>query len=148
MAIVRTALQEVGGWRIPRETGYLDPEADLLARVNDVAGPPVWIPRPTCVKLSASLRRDVYWTRPHFEQEHWLRTIRDSPDPEAAILETVGQPYVLAQLPPPARFHTRAWRLMRSWLPKRLKRYRLRERFGRQPRSAKHIRRNRRFKGL
>jgi hypothetical protein len=139
IAIARTVLQEAGGWRMPRETGYLDPDADLLARVNDIAGPPVWIRRLTCVKLPAASRHDVYRTRPHAEQEHWLREIRESPDPEAAMLATVGTPYALAQDPPSVPFHIRAWRSLR---------YRSRRALGLRVRSSTRIRRTRRFKGL
>ena len=139
IAIVRTVLEEVGGWRMPRETGYLDPDADLLARVYDIAGPPVWVRRLTCLKLAAAPRRDVYRTRPHHEQEHWLRTIREAADPEAAMLATVGAPYVLATDRPPVPFHTRTWRSMR---------YRLRTRLGIRLRATTRIRRHRRFKGL
>ena len=124
---------------MPRETGYLDPDADLVARVSDIAGPPLWIRRLTCVKMAASSRQDVYRTRPHAEQEHWLRTIRESPDPEAAMFATVGTPYVLAQDAPSIPFHIRAWRSMH---------YRSRRLLGLRIRASTRIRRNRRFKGL
>ena len=93
----------------------MDSDSDVWARIAAVAGPPVWVKKLTCVKFSAQARRDVYRTRPTFEQEHWLRVIREAPDPEAAMLATVGLPHDLAgeahelALPLP----TRAWRSVR-----------------------------------
>ena len=142
MALARNVLLETGGWRSPRETGRWDPETDLWTRVNDIAGPPVWIPHLTCVKLPAAKRRNVYRTRPNSEQAHWLRTIREAPDPELAVRATANKPYVLAQKQRPVALPTRAWRSMQ---------FRLRKRLGIGPRytqSTTRIRRNRRFKGL
>ena len=142
-AVARPALVAAGGWRGPRSTGDLDPEADLLARIDAIAGPPAWVPRLTCVKLPASTRRNVYRTRPSFEQEHWLGIIRGSSDPEATLRATAGGPYPWIERPPPPWAPTRAWR-------------RLRRRLGgagydapAAPRRARtRYRRNRRYKGL
>jgi glycosyltransferase involved in cell wall biosynthesis len=139
MVVSRATLVEVGGWRMPRETGSLDPDAEVWARVYDTAGPPVWVKHVTCVKFPAATRRDVYQTRPHFEQEYWTKKIRDAPDPEAALLATVGVPYELAEEPPRISFDVRAWRSLR---------YRLRRLFRRRMKATTRIRRNRRYKGL
>src|SRR5262249_1100033 len=41
LGVERAILLDVGGWRFPPETAYLDPDTDLLARLNDIMGPPV-----------------------------------------------------------------------------------------------------------
>jgi glycosyltransferase involved in cell wall biosynthesis len=124
MAIRRSRAVEVGGWRDARETGKLDPESDLLARLCDVAGPPRWIPRVTCVKLAAGERRGVYRTKPTNEQAYWLAQIRATDDPEGAIGAHVGRPYHLAgdlaRDRAPVGLHERAWRSARYRLRKRL----------------------------
>ena len=106
-ALRRDVLEAVGGWRRPHETGALDPEADLLARVDDAYGPPVWVPRLTCIKLSAGQRRDVYRTRPTHEQAHWWRLVEQARDPEAAVRATAGRRYRFAERPAPARLRDR-----------------------------------------
>lgn len=127
MAIRRRVGVEIGGWRDPTRTGYLDPESDLLARVYDVAGPPSWVPRVTCVKLSAGERRDVYRTRPTHEQAYWLAQIRDADDPERAITAHVGRAYGPAGYDladdsaiAPVGLHQRVWRSARYRVRKRL----------------------------
>ena len=85
LAIRRSRAVAVGGWREPRRTGYLDPEADLLARLYDEAGPPRWVRRVTCIKLAAGERHNVYRTRPTHEQAYWLAEIQAAEDPERAI---------------------------------------------------------------
>jgi glycosyltransferase involved in cell wall biosynthesis len=122
LALTRSLLLEVGPWRPPAETGRVEPEAELLARTSKLAGPPEWVRHVTSVKFAASKRRDVYRTRPAFEQEHWLRVIREAPDPEAALLATVGVPDELAgeahdfEVPLPIR----VWRSMRFRALRRL----------------------------
>ena len=59
----RSLVDEVGGPRHPRDTGAVDSEADLWARMAEVAGPPALVPRITNVKLPASKRRAVYRKR-------------------------------------------------------------------------------------
>ncbi|MFA5885364.1 MAG: glycosyltransferase family 2 protein [Acidimicrobiia bacterium] len=144
-ALERRALVAAGGWRGPRDTGDVDPEADLLARIDAIAGPPAWVPRLTCVKLPASTRRNVYRTRPSFEQEHWLRTIRESADPEATLRATGGSPYPWTEPASTPRAPARAWRRLR-------RRFRAAEPAGDgsdAPRRAlTRYRRNRRYKGL
>jgi glycosyltransferase involved in cell wall biosynthesis len=152
MAIRRRVAVEIGGWRPPAKTGYLSPEADLLARVYDVAGPPRWVPRVTCIKLAAFERRNVYRTRPTHEQAGWLALIRQADDPERAITAQVGRlsdgagyaPAPDGQIGDPALapvgFHERVWRSAR---------YRVRRRLGLPTGySAKtQIRKAKRFKG-
>jgi len=142
LAIRRSHAVEVGGWQDPTQTGYLDPEADLLARVFDIAGPPRWVPRVTCVKLAAAERRDVYRTRPTHEQAYWLAQIRTE-DPERTISAHIGRNYDRAGDPVgvPIGLPRRAWRSAR---------YRLRKGLGLSTTgdaSARH-RRNQRFKGV
>jgi glycosyltransferase involved in cell wall biosynthesis len=96
MAIRRSRAVEVGGWRDPMQTGLLEPESDFVARIADVAGPPRWVPRITCIKLSAAERHNVYRTKPTHEQAYWQAQIRAAADPEHAIGEHVGRPYRLA----------------------------------------------------
>ncbi len=139
VALPRAVLLAAGGWRLPRDTGYLDPEVELLGRVRELAGAPVWVPRLTCVKLSAGKRYGVYRTRPHFEQEYWLQVIRDAADPEAALLATIGGPADQAGVARRAPLPRRAWRSIRR---------RTRRRLGLRTRAKTRIRRNRRFKGL
>jgi glycosyltransferase involved in cell wall biosynthesis len=142
LAVRRDVAMEVGGWRHARSTGTLNPEEDFLARIFDVAGPPCWIPRVTCVKLSASQRRNVYRARPTHEQEYWLAQIRSADDPERAMCSHLGRYYALAgdRVPPPG-LAERAWRSARHRLRKGLG---LSTDFS----AESQIRRNRRLKGL
>jgi len=82
--------QAVGGWRFPAETGQLDPESDLWARMFDAFAGPVLVPRLTAVKFPAAFRRDVYRTRPNHEQARWLQRIRTSDDAEAMVAEATA----------------------------------------------------------
>lgn len=84
-AFSRRALLDAGDWRPPTATGTMDPEAELMARISERAGPPASVRRVTCVKLPAGVRRDVYRDRPHHEQAQWLEAIRQADDPEAAV---------------------------------------------------------------
>ena len=95
-AIQRVHVVAAGGWRDPTQTGWLEPEADLMARVFDRAGPPCWVPRLTCIKLAAAERRHVYRTTPTHEQAYWLSQIRAAADPEVEIGRHEGRPYRLA----------------------------------------------------
>jgi len=136
LAVSRQALRQVGGWRTPRETGRLDPEAELLARIRAALGPSIWVPRVTCVKLPAAERRNVYRTRPNAEQRHWLQLIRSAADPEEAVLATA--PRSPAQQPPAlaTRAARRAVRALRQVLHLH------------GPTAETRVRRLRRFKGL
>jgi glycosyltransferase involved in cell wall biosynthesis len=84
-AHAKSQVEAVGGWRHPRDTGLLDPEADLWQRMATLGGPPVWVRRLTSVKFPAGVRRGVYRERPSHEQEYWLQRIRRSEDPEAEL---------------------------------------------------------------
>jgi glycosyltransferase involved in cell wall biosynthesis len=147
LAIRRSHAIEVRGWRDATQTGYLSPEGDFLARVYDIAGPPRWSPRVTCIKLTASKRRNVYRTRPTHEQAYWLAQIRAADDPERAIAAHIGRPHDVAgaRAAPQARevggLHTRAWRSAKFRLRKRL-------RSPRRVTATARVRRDKRFKGL
>jgi glycosyltransferase involved in cell wall biosynthesis len=88
----RTVAQAVGGWRAPRDTGALDPEAELWQRITDASTPPVWVHRLTNIKLTASERAGVYRDRPHHEQEAWLARIREVDDAEHAFQRSLRDP--------------------------------------------------------
>jgi len=139
MAVSRAVMTRTGGWRMPGETGRRDPDTDFWARLFDVAGPPVWVPHLTCVKLTTSKRRGVYRTRPSVEQAHWRSVIRQAPDPEAAIRAAADQPYVLAHRQRNVALPIRAWRSLH---------FRTRAHLGLGLKSTTRIRRNRRYKGL
>jgi glycosyltransferase involved in cell wall biosynthesis len=143
MAIRRSTAIDVGGWRDPKSTGYMDPEEDLLARIYDVAGPPVWIPQITCIKLTAGERHDVYRTRPTHEQAYWLEQIRAAEEPERALGAHLGRPYDLAgeRVMVPIGLPRRAWRSARWHIRKRLG-------FPTRFKAKTRIRHNRRFEGL
>jgi glycosyltransferase involved in cell wall biosynthesis len=93
----RALIDEVGSWKHPRDTGTLDPEGELWARMADVSGPPRLVSRITNVKLPASKRRGVYRTRPFHEQAYWLQRIREADDPEASLRAACNERYVHAQ---------------------------------------------------
>jgi glycosyltransferase involved in cell wall biosynthesis len=141
LAIRRRESIEVGGWRDAAQTGALLPEADLVARVHRIAGPPRWIPRLTCVKLAAGTRRDCYRLRPTHEQAYWLEQIRSTDDPEGLVAAHEGRLSELAGDPmKPMGLHRRAWRYAR---------YKTRKRLGLRSDGAEvEIRRLQRLKGL
>jgi len=85
LAHERTVALDVGGWRNPRATGSIDPEADLCARIAAQNGFPTVLRSMTSVKLPAERRRDVYRLRPHHEQAEWLARIRAAAEPERAL---------------------------------------------------------------
>ena len=88
----REPAREAGGWRFPGQTGELDPEADLWARISDRHGRPQLVPYLTSVKLPATLRAGIYRARPHHEQTRWLLRIRAEKDPETALLQACSDP--------------------------------------------------------
>ena len=93
----RGLARSVGGWRMPRDTGKIDAEADLLLRLAWGAGRlPMWVARLTSVKLPATRRSDVYRQRPCHEQAYWLGRIRDADDPEQSLLAAMQEPYPYA----------------------------------------------------
>lgn len=66
-------------WLTPDEAG-IDPEIRLLSDFRAAGALFAVIDRITAVKLPALYRKGVYQIRPHHEQEHWLRRIRNEPD--------------------------------------------------------------------
>jgi len=94
----RDVAVEVGGWTAPNSATPSDPEAVLWAAIaarRSVS----WVPRLTCVKVSASVRRDVYRERPCHEQAYWLDRIRAADDPEQELARAIDEPYSLAVAP-------------------------------------------------
>src|SRR5205807_3410537 len=87
-AHAREAVLEVGGWRMPADTGPRDPEDDLCMRLFDRFGAPALVPLVTSVKFPAAERPNVYRERPHHEQEEWRDRIRATADPEHTFLGT------------------------------------------------------------
>jgi glycosyltransferase involved in cell wall biosynthesis len=85
-------------WRMPSETGQLDPEDDLAARLYDDFGKPTLVPLVTSVKFPAAERPNVYRTRPHDEQEEWLALIRATKNPEQRFRDRYA-PWTLTALP-------------------------------------------------
>jgi len=145
----RAIAEQVGGWRMPCDTGALDPEVDLWQRIAAVTERPRWVERLTSVKLSAAVRRGVYRDRPNHEQEYWLRRIRDSDDPERALVAACHEDYVYATT---SAARSRAAEL--TWVVRRHLRLgdklrRLRMLPEARPITAEERRRtNRRYKGL
>jgi glycosyltransferase involved in cell wall biosynthesis len=78
----RGLIDLVGGWRMPCDTGFEEPEVDLWNRMAAAGHLPRWVPRLTSVKLAAAERRNVYLTRPSHEQQYWLQRIQQAPDSE------------------------------------------------------------------
>jgi glycosyltransferase involved in cell wall biosynthesis len=91
----RSLADRVGGWRPPWETGPIESETDLLARMIDASGRlPIWVRDVTSVKLPASWRPDVYRTRPCHEQAAWLERIRSGETWRDLIDPTTDEPVV------------------------------------------------------
>ena len=94
----RDVAVEVGGWTAPDLDSPSDPEAVLWAAIaarRNVR----WVPRLTCVKLPAMVRRGVYRDRPCHEQAYWLDRIGAADDPEAELARAIDEPYDLAVAP-------------------------------------------------
>jgi glycosyltransferase involved in cell wall biosynthesis len=105
----REVVTAAGGWRDYRELKGV-PEQDLIGRVVASGARTGTVPRLTVLKFPASLRRDVYRTRPCHEQAAWLERIRTEPDLEAAVLgRIVGTPSRHIDGVP-----ERLWRLLRE----------------------------------
>jgi len=81
----RSVAEAVGGWRDYREIEE-PPEIDLCRRVRDAGFQLTFVPRLTTIKFPASLRRDVYRTRPCHEQAAWSARIAAEPDLEGILL--------------------------------------------------------------
>jgi len=137
----RDLAESVGSWRPPHETGELDPEADLWQRLA-ARSATRWVDQLTSVKLSATARRDVYRTRPSFEQAWWSDLIRSSADPAAAVREVAEGAYPFADAEQAA--HLRGWPRLRWGAVTRWNRFRGRPRLSAQDR----LRIRRHTKGL
>jgi glycosyltransferase involved in cell wall biosynthesis len=147
VAHTRQLIAEVGPWKHPRDTGGLDPESELWARMARLHTP-VWVRTLDCVKLSAGKRKNVYRTRPHREQAYWLTRIRSTKVPEAMLAKSLTEQYELAPELAAAEGQPRPVPGMANrWLQFALKTFR--KAIGRPTTTAlERYTRRRRFKGL
>jgi glycosyltransferase involved in cell wall biosynthesis len=67
----RSVMNTVGGWRDYRELD-VPPEVDLWRRAQKAGFRFTFVERLTAIKLPASVRRDVYQTKPCHEQADWF----------------------------------------------------------------------------
>jgi glycosyltransferase involved in cell wall biosynthesis len=81
----RTIVEEVGGWRHPREIP-IDAEADLWRRVHDGGHTIEAVPRLTAIKFPAIWRKNVYVSRPSREQAEWFERVTRERDLESKLL--------------------------------------------------------------
>ncbi len=82
----RSLTERIGGWRPYRELGTTPPDVELWRRAAASGARLTFVSRLTGIKFPASLRRDVYRTRPHREQEIWAARIASDPDLEVHLL--------------------------------------------------------------
>jgi len=82
----RSLTERIGGWRHYRELGTTPPDVELWRRAAASGAMLTFVPRLTGIKFPASVRRDVYRTRPHHEQETWAARIASDPDLEVHLL--------------------------------------------------------------
>jgi len=82
----KSLTERIGGWRPYSELGTTPPDVELWRRAADSGAKLTFVPRLTGIKFPASVRRDVYRTRPHHEQEAWAARIAADPDIEAHLL--------------------------------------------------------------
>jgi glycosyltransferase involved in cell wall biosynthesis len=82
----RSLTERIGGWRHYRELGTTPPDVELWRRTAASGAMLTFVPRLTGIKFPASVRRDVYRTRPHREQETWAARIASDPDLEVHLL--------------------------------------------------------------
>jgi len=80
----RSLTETIGGWRPYRDA--TPPDVELWRRAASSGATITFVPRLTGIKIPASVRRDVYRTRPHHEQEAWAARIASDPDLEAHLL--------------------------------------------------------------
>ncbi|MGZ7039594.1 MAG: hypothetical protein ACXVJO_15570, partial [Thermoanaerobaculia bacterium] len=133
----RSLTERIGGWRHYRELGTTPPDVELWRRAAASGAMLTFVPRLTGIKFPASVRRDVYRTRPHREQETWSARIASDPDLEVQLL---------------ARAVTARSSLMESWSYRELLRGFIRQ-TARRIRTRLRFRREsidaiRRYKGL
>jgi glycosyltransferase involved in cell wall biosynthesis len=81
----RSLVLEAGGWPDFRRLAVA-PEVVVWTRIHESGGLPAFVPRLTCLKFAAALRKDVYRERPSHEQATWLERISSQPDLEARLL--------------------------------------------------------------
>jgi len=130
-----------GNWSPPDPDSPSDPEAVLWEAIAARAAVR-WVPRPTCVKLPAFGRRNVYRDRPCHEQAYWSDRISAADDAERALAAAAGSPYALAD-PSPRHWMATSERV--GWAV----RTRARRLVGRPPVTGEErTRLRRRFKGL
>jgi glycosyltransferase involved in cell wall biosynthesis len=133
----RSLTERIGGWRHYRELGTTPPDVELWRRAAGSGATLTFVPRLTGIKFPASVRRDVYRTRPHGEQERWAARIATDPDLEV---------HLLAQAVVARSSLMESWsyrELLRGFLRQTARRMRARLRFRNQ--SIEAIRR---YKGL
>ncbi len=82
----RSLTERIGGWRPYGELGTTPPDVELWRRAAASGARLTFVSRLTGIKFPASLRRDVYRTRPHREQEIWAARIASDPDLEVHLL--------------------------------------------------------------
>ncbi len=82
----RSLTERIGGWRHYRELGTTPPDVELWRRAAAAGAKLTFVPRLTGIKFPASVRRNVYRTRPHREQEAWAARIASDPDLEVHLL--------------------------------------------------------------
>jgi glycosyltransferase involved in cell wall biosynthesis len=81
-----TLTERIGGWRHHRELGTTPPDVELWRRAHASGAELTFVPRLTGIKFPASVRRDVYRTRPHHEQDAWAARVASDPDLEVHLL--------------------------------------------------------------
>jgi glycosyltransferase involved in cell wall biosynthesis len=121
----RSMTERIGGWRDYRELGMTPPDVELWRRAAASGAPFTFVPRLTGIKFPASVRRNVYRTRPHREQEAWTARIASDRDLEIHLF---------------AHAVTVRSNLMESWSYRELLRGFIRQ-------TARRIRKRLRFRG-
>jgi glycosyltransferase involved in cell wall biosynthesis len=85
MTHLRRVTEEEGGWRDYR-TMNIPPDVELWRRLHDAKRRFTFVPRLTGIKFPASIRRQVYVTRPNAEQSAWTTRIVNEPDLESTLM--------------------------------------------------------------
>ena len=82
----RSLTERIGGWQHHRQLGTTPPDVELWRRAAASGATLTFVPRLTGIKFPASVRRDVYRSRPHREQEAWSARIDADRDLEVHLL--------------------------------------------------------------
>ena len=82
----KSLTDRIGGWRPYRELGTTPPDVELWRRAAASGAKLTFVPRLTGIKFPASVRRNVYRTRPHHEQEAWSARMASDPELEVHLL--------------------------------------------------------------